>query len=662
MLFLSPIFLWFVAAAAVPVIIHLINRRRHKTIQWAAMQFLLKATRESRGKKKLRHILILTCRALALAALAFAAARPVASGLLGWGGGGIDTVVLVLDRSASMEMATGNGRPSRRAAALAQVGEALKAVGSARLVLIDSASGAPQEVASVDVLGELSAAAATDSTADLPGLYNRAVEFVSDLEGRTEIWLVSDMQTSNWMVEDDRWSAARASLAALPKPAGVRVLSLTAAAEGNHSLRVLGTRREGDDLLLDVEITRAEETAGSTSIPLTTHLNGVSTTASLVVPGQALRFQKRVEVKDTDRDGFGWLSLPADANPRDNVGFFAYGPVRQVESLVVAEAGESADFLELAVSPPGLAGYSSRRIEPDAVARELRDDLAAVFWAAPLPTGEAAQAVKGYLSRGGQVVFFPPTANQKTDFEGLSWSAMEEADQGRFFILKDWNRQDGPLRDGVDGTPVAGGKLKGIRRCIPDDETTPLATWEDGRAFLSRHVMDRGTAWFVGSLPDYTWSNLADADVLLPLSLRVLAAGSERLDAMRMLHVGENAARPLPGETRTRLDSYGTADPANATYEAGVHQLGQRMVAVNRPLAEDDLAVASREQLDLMLAGSGYTLFDQAGEADASSSRDVWQSFLVAMLLFLLAEAWLCLPKRPGDTAGLSPSVAPRAT
>ena len=79
MLFLNPFLLWGLLAAAVPIAIHLLNRRRHKTIQWAAMQFLLKATRESRGKKKLRHILILTCRALAIAALACAAARPVQS-------------------------------------------------------------------------------------------------------------------------------------------------------------------------------------------------------------------------------------------------------------------------------------------------------------------------------------------------------------------------------------------------------------------------------------------------------------------------------------------------------------------------------------------------------------------------------------------------------
>ena len=114
MLFLNRFLLWGLLAASVPVLIHLINKRRHKTIQWAAMQFLLKATRESRGKKKLRHILILTCRALAVAALAFAAARPIVSGLIGWGGGSIDTVVLLLDRSASMETKPGDGLDPRR--------------------------------------------------------------------------------------------------------------------------------------------------------------------------------------------------------------------------------------------------------------------------------------------------------------------------------------------------------------------------------------------------------------------------------------------------------------------------------------------------------------------------------------------------------------------
>jgi hypothetical protein len=202
MLFLNPLLLWGLLAAAVPIAIHLINKRRHKTIQWAAMQFLLKATRESRGKKKLRHILILTCRALAVAALAFAAARPIVSGLIGWGGGTIDTVVLLLDRSASMESRPGDGLNPRRQIVLEKVRDAMASIGASRLVLIDSASGNPQEIPSPDTLADLSSTAATDTAADFPTLLSRAADFLADTSGRSEVWLASDLQASNWHPED----------------------------------------------------------------------------------------------------------------------------------------------------------------------------------------------------------------------------------------------------------------------------------------------------------------------------------------------------------------------------------------------------------------------------------------------------------------------------
>ncbi len=658
MLFLSPFFLWFLVAASVPVIIHLINRRRHKTIQWAAMQFLLRATRESRGKKKLRHILILACRALALAALALAAARPIASGIFGWGGGSIDTVVLVLDRSASMELSTGDGRPARRAAVLTEVRKAMEALGSARLVLIDSAGGKPQEVASPDVLEEISSTAATDTAADMPALFTRAVEYVVGLEGRNEIWLASDMQASNWQSEDDRWAAARASWAALPRPPSVRVLAATSPGSANHSLRLIGARRAGDDLTVDVEVMRSGDARGNATLPLTTYLNGASTTENLVIPGQSFRFQKRLVLPDDESEGFGWLSLPGDGNLRDNVAFFAYGPARAVESIIVAEAGESADYLTLAAAPPGLAGYAAKRVDPAQAVAEIRAELAAVFWAAPLPGGAAADELKAYLDKGGQVVFFAPPGNEMGSFDGMTWSVPEQAADGKFFMLKEWNRTDGPLRDGVDGTAVAGGKLKGIQRRMPDETTTALAAWEDGQAFLSRRIYDLGTAWFVGTLPDYTWSNLGDADVLLPLVMRVLAAGSDRLDGALIAEVGAAGDALLPGETRTRLDAYGTPDPANAAHEAGVYRMGGRVVAYNRPAVEDDAVLIERGQLDAILAGTGYTFLDQAGQGgDTSASRDVWQAFLIAMLVFLLAEAWLCLPKRLPPTD--KPATAP---
>jgi hypothetical protein len=245
------------------------------------------------------------------------------------------------------------------------------------------------------------------------------------------------------------------------------------------------------------------------------------------------------------------------------------------------------------------------------------------------------------------VLFLAPGGPSDTTFNQITWADPTEPPAGKFFILKDWNHSDGPLRDGIEGTPVSANRLKAIRRQIPLGDAAPLARWEDGEPAITRRIVEHGTAWFLGSIPDYTWSNLGDADVLLPAVQRIITAGTERFDASYLSTVGAAAARNLPGETRSRLDDSGTPDPTNAEYEAGVFRLGERLLAVNRPPQEDTPEILTREALDAVLSGTNYTLLDQAGQAnDPSLARDVWRAFLVAVLFFFISEALLCLPKR----------------
>lgn len=659
MTFLSPLFLWFLAAVSVPVIIHLLNKRRHKTVQWAAMQFLLKATRESRGKKKLRHIIILACRALAIAALVFAAARPVVSNLLGWGAGTIDTVVLILDRSASMELRSAEGQPAKRELILQKVRDTMADLGDPRLVLIDSATGRPQEVPSPDVLPEISSTSPTDSSANFPSLMTAAAEFLATSTGRSEIWLTSDLQRSNWRPEDERWAAARASLAALPQQPSVRVLSLTGNSAPNVALRLLGTRRTAASLTLDLELVRSEESRGTLNLPLTLSVNGATTTESVTIPGQVLRFQKTVAIGDSDETGRGWLSVPADGNPRDNTAFFAYGPAQPVKSLVVAPPGEAADYLALAAAPPGFGNQTAERIDPAAFAAASTGDISMILWAAPLPSGNRAAMLERFLTAGGQVLIIPTADPSGEELLGMEWQPVSLAESGKFLILQDWERADGPLRDGSDSSPIPAGRLRAIKRAVPEGEAAVLARWEDGEAFLARRIIGKGTLWALGSTPDYTWSNLGDADVLLPAVQRILALGAKRFDASFLAEVGSDTANPPSGETRIRVDDF---SDENSPHVGGVFRIGdRRLTAVNRPLAEDDPEIVSRESLDAMLEGTGYSLLDQATTTpDSGFSTDIWRAFLVAMLFFLISEALLCLPKKssPQPIAAPNPSSA----
>src|SRR3954463_11007289 len=104
MTFLQPLLLILLPLVALPIIIHLINQRRYQTIRWAGMMFLLAANRMTRGYARLRQILILLARTLALAGLIVAVSRPVASGWLGRAASGRpDTTIILLDRSPSMQ-------------------------------------------------------------------------------------------------------------------------------------------------------------------------------------------------------------------------------------------------------------------------------------------------------------------------------------------------------------------------------------------------------------------------------------------------------------------------------------------------------------------------------------------------------------------------------
>jgi hypothetical protein len=115
---------WWTAAAvaggavAVPVIIHLLNRRRYRVVRWAAMRFLLSAQKQSSRKLRIEQLLLLAvrCLILLLLALAMASVTPWAEAAWRWvapngvaapGATARTHKVLVLDGSLGMNRRRG---------------------------------------------------------------------------------------------------------------------------------------------------------------------------------------------------------------------------------------------------------------------------------------------------------------------------------------------------------------------------------------------------------------------------------------------------------------------------------------------------------------------------------------------------------------------------
>jgi hypothetical protein len=646
MSFLQQSLLWGLIAASIPILIHLLNRRRHRTVQWAAMEFLLKATRESRGKKKLKYLIILACRTLAIAALIFAIARPLVGGFFGWGAGKVDTVILVLDRSLSMEQLSKGSTKSKRESAIASVSKSLKELGTPRLILIDSASGNIQDIPSPDALSELSSTSATDTESSIPTLISSAIDYIIDNSpGKTEIWVASDLQESDWAPDQGRWDAIRTGINDLPQPTTLRILSLASPAHDNTAIRILSSRRIGEELVLDIELTRTDGNTPA-AVPITYSLNGTRSSDKVPINGQTYQFQKRLPLGQLEGKGHGFVAIPADTNPRDNVSFFAYGEDTPAKTYIVTEGGESPTWLSLASAPPGYGGSTSIELAPNSAHKIEWNSATLVIWQAPLPNGPISQELSRYIESGGAVMLLPPLTDSDTSFLGLRWGVLETSPRDQYFIVNKWNQADGPLRDGLEGTPIPASKLKAIHRREILGEATSLASWDDDKTFLMRKVIGDGTAIFAATLPDYTWSNLGDADVMLPTVQRMIESGDQRFGSAFAAFAGSQKALTSNGETRSRLDTHAQSNSTNAPYEAGVWKLGARLVATNRPLSEDQWLILTPNQLKSALEGVPYKLFEDQGQAD-SLAREIWRTFLIAMLVFIITEAILCLQAKP---------------
>ena len=665
MTFLAQPLLWGLFAAAVPVIIHLLNRRRFRIVDWAATSFLLKAARESRGKKKLKHILILICRALAVAALIFAVARPLVGGFLGSGSGSVGTVILVLDRSASMETKSGSGSPTYRESVLEKVSSAIEKLGSPRLVLIDSASGEIQEVPSPDAIAELSTTAATDTVADIPTLLDKAINYLSKTNpGQAEIWVASDLQRGDWRPGDSRWGSVQASLKTLPTKTKLRVLSAGGETPDNLALELLASRRIDDELFLDLKLSRTAG-EGTSTVPVTYSLKGNRTAERITLNGQEVRFQKRIPLSAADDSGYGGVRIPSDNNSRDNSVYFAFGEKQPVRTWVVSEdpAGDTAEFLRKAAAPDGFNRYDCEIVSPTQTTQIDWATASMIIWQAPLPVGAVASQLNEFVKSGGSALFFPPKKPGDGVLFGTNWDVVEDAPDDKFFINGSWIKDDGPWQNGLDETQMPVDQIKAIRRCAIKGEGFPLAEWNDRSPLLYRQLEGLGTVIFISTLPNDRWSNLEFVALHLVAIQRLIEKGTDRLHAEFRAEAGSEKAETQGDEVRERLDTLDDFDPALGSYRSGVYRLGERIVAVNSPASENSPLRLDQDSLDKLLEGTSYSLFTDDTESDDLVS-EAWRAFLVAALLFLISEALLCLqPKSTGPPAlGGASSKVPSAS
>jgi len=199
--FLHPIYLYGLIAASLPLLIHLLNRRRLKRIRFPAVRFILLSQRRISRSYRLRHWLLLALRTLAVILLVLLMANPIFQTGVGlFAGGAPSSLVIILDNSLSMTW-------SRAGAGFDKAGEAARRLVSSlkdsdRAAVISTDTWDDGTVRLQDrrelLLRELDRIRISGGTADFSVALKRAYELLKEPSAQKEIWLITDMALTGW--------------------------------------------------------------------------------------------------------------------------------------------------------------------------------------------------------------------------------------------------------------------------------------------------------------------------------------------------------------------------------------------------------------------------------------------------------------------------------
>jgi hypothetical protein len=110
MTFLNPFILFGLAAAAIPILLHLLNLRKLKTIDFSTLRFLKELQKTSIRKLKAQQIILLILRTLIVIFSVLAFSRPtIKSTLPSIGTHAKSSIIVVLDNSLSMDITDEDG-------------------------------------------------------------------------------------------------------------------------------------------------------------------------------------------------------------------------------------------------------------------------------------------------------------------------------------------------------------------------------------------------------------------------------------------------------------------------------------------------------------------------------------------------------------------------
>lgn len=668
MQFLYPTFLWALLAIAIPIIIHLFYFRRFKKVYFTNVKYLEEIKEETSSRNKLKNLLILLSRILAIAGLVFAFAQPfIPQGDTVKKGN--NAVSVFVDNSFSMN-AVQNEIPLIDIAKekARQIVNAYSEEDKFQ-VLTHSFEGRHQRLVSKeDALSLIEEIEITPSVRELSKVVNRQKQAIFSKEENEILYLISDFQKSiNDLVAYEDTTAE------------LNLLPLQAVQEKNVSL---------DSVWLESPVPMINQ-SNKLLVKITNHSDesAEGIRLSMLKDGQEkpegiFNIPARTSVNDTINLSLlkaGWhkaeLKLSDYPVQFDDRYFIALNVPEDIKVLAI---NNNIDNRYLTALFKGLNLYNLTNQNQNRVDySKIKDhDLVILNDLKDISSGLAAE-LDNYIINGGNVLVFPGeyasvnsynnflnnlTANNLTKLqtETKAVSSLNEEE----FIFKDVYEYVG--RNITLPTSNKGFGLTNYQSRAQES----LLRYRDGTNYLVKYIRGDGHLYLCTSPLESEANDLVlNAEIFVPMLYKMAIAATktqkisytigddEVIEAENKITNGDlvytikGVEEFIPGQTNLGnkiLLNVNNQISKDGFYSLGLDNESTADLAFNFDRKESNLEVSSNSDLESLANKSNINLLDASLKAEFSTyinEKDkgivLWRWCLILALIFLAIEVLL---------------------
>jgi len=698
--FLQPVFLYGLVAASIPLLIHLLNRRRIKRIRFPAVRFILISQRRITRSYRLRHWLILALRTVAIALLVFLLARPLfQSGVGLFAAGGSHSSVVVLDNSLSMKWSQDRQGFEKAKEAARLLVSSMGEGGQVALVPTNVAnSSAMSHIRFKDriepLLQELDGIQLTAGTADFSSALRKAYELLQQPAAQKTIWLITDLALTGW----DRFTLS--SLGQIDPLIPLKIIKTRKRAEPlNATIREVRILNQGLAVGLPLRLEADIVNFGNQEIEdlaVELKLDDKSREQRLVTLASKEELAVNFLFKLAKTGGHrGAVSLKKAGVAGNSTINFVLEPQEKVRVLVVdgdpktSLVQSETFFLSRSLNPTG--ELDSSLFLPTVIIPErlksvsLKSYQVLVLCNVPAIPEAVLPRLTEYLRQGGGLLIFLGDRVQKDTYNRKLYQSSAPILPTRLEAQRVLSPAKGETLAKVD---TAHATLEGFTEEIlraslesikvhgyfrtSSANGTNLLTLANGDPLLIEKKIGRGRVLLFTTSADLDWSDFPFKTAYLPLVQSLvtylarnqkgtadtgIVAGSAKTFIFPPSYVGKNMRIVKPDLRQREITIAANGQKATASFKendlAGIYQLSLQvpqgsgrvpvptLYAVNPPFLESRLKEIGTDELQAKIEPIDFEIINLASLQNGGTKMDLSLPLLLLVMVILATEGWL---------------------